>query len=712
MKGVNVKNFLMRFRVGTRLSAAFAILIAVAMSIVASGLWTLSRAERSMDSIVKESMERIRLSKSMASANMQISISLRELIMLQDKDVQASLMRKIAEQRKVYDEARDALYATPADEEGKRIRAVITEKRLAARRVNDSVVEAASQGDVVQATKLLAEGDVLLNEWQAAIFANAELQERLADASYREAQAASASGRTMLITAGLLAIVLSIALAIAITRSLTVPLEQATRTANAIALGGIENLIKVEGRDETAALLRSMSAMQDRIKALIADQEEMASAQAEGRTSHRIDSSRHPGAFGQLAIDTNAMVERSNMLIEQIVDIAQHYAIGDMSVRMEALPGDQTAITEAMETTRSNLLAINEEIRRLVQAAALGDFSQRGTSDGFSHSFREMIDNLNQMFDVSDRSLSSIASLLGAVAQGDLTYRVAGQFSGVFAKMRDAANSSSEQLGSIVRGIQDGAGVIRVSAAEVSKGSSDLSRRTEQQAANLEETAASMEELTSTVRQNADHAMQASKLASDAGELALQGGRAVDRAMERMEKVEGSSQRIADITAVIDGIAFQTNILALNAAVEAARAGDQGRGFAVVASEVRTLAQRSAEAAKEIKQLIDRSVQDVVDSSNEVRQTGATIHQVVESVQRVRDMITEISAASQEQTAGIEQVNQAVMQMDEVTQQNAALVEEASAAAGAVEDQADGLAQAVAFFKVNTEFRPRLVHAS
>lgn len=182
--------------------------------------------------------------------------------------------------------------------------------------------------------------------------------------------------------------------------------------------------------------------------------------------------------------------------------------------------------------------------------------------------------------------------------------------------------------------------------------------------------------------------------------------------MERMEKVEGSSQRIADITTVIDGIAFQTNILALNAAVEAARAGDQGRGFAVVASEVRTLAQRSAEAAKEIKQLIDRSVQDVVDSSNEVRQTGATIHQVVESVQRVRDMITEISAASQEQTAGIEQVNQAVMQMDEVTQQNAALVEEASAAAGAVEDQADGLAQAVAFFKVNTEFRLRLVHAS
>ncbi len=712
MRGMNVKNFLMRYRVGTRLGAAFVVLIAVAMSIVASGLWALSRAETSMDTIVKESMERIRLSKTMASANMQISISLRELIMLQDKKIQASLLKEIGEQRAIYDKARDALYATPADEEGKKIRAVITEKRLAARRVNDAVVEAATHGDVATATKLLSEGDALLDEWQAAIFANAELQERLADASYQDAQAVAASARKMLVAAGVLAVLLSIALAITITRSLTIPLGEATKTATAIASGNVENVIKVEGRDETSALLESMRSMQERIKGLIADQKAMASAQAEGRTSHRIDESRHPGAFGELVGDTNGMVERSNAVTSQIVGIAQHYAVGDMSARMPLLPGDQAAITEAMETTRTNMLAINEEIRRLVQAAAAGDFSQRGAADGFSHSFREMIDNLNQMFDVSDKSLSDIARLLEAVAQGDLTFRVSGEFGGVFATMRDAANSSSEQLGRIVRGIQDGAGVIRVSASEVSKGSADLSRRTEQQAANLEETAASMEELTSTVRQNADHAIQASRLASDAGDLALQGGRAVDRVMEKMVKVEASSQRIADITTVIDGIAFQTNILALNAAVEAARAGDQGRGFAVVASEVRTLAQRSAEAAKEIKQLIDRSVQDVVDSSNEVRETGSTIHQVVGSVQRVRDMITEISAASQEQTAGIEQVNQAVMQMDEVTQQNAALVEEASAAAGAVEEQAVGLAQAVAFFKVNAEFRPRLVHAS
>ncbi len=712
MRGMNVKNFLMRYRVGTRLGAAFVVLIAVAMSIMASGLWALSRAETGMDSIVKVSMERIRLSKVMASANMQISISLRDLIMMQDKKVQESLVEGIAEQRAIYDTARDALYATPADEEGRKIRGVITEKMLASRQVNEAIVNAATRGDVATATKLLNEGDALLDEWQAAIFTNAELQERLADASYRDAQAVASSGRKMLVAAAILAVLLSIALAIAITRSLTIPLREATKTATAIASGNVENAIKAEGRDETSALLGSMRLMQERIKGLIADQRAMASAQAEGRTSYRIDESRHPGAFGELVGDTNGMVERSNAVTSQIVSIAQHYAVGDMGARMPELPGDQAAITEAMETTRKNMLAINEEIRRLVQAAAAGDFSQRGAGDGFSHSFREMIDNLNQMFDVSDKSLSDIARLLEAVAQGDLTYRVSGEFGGVFATMRDAANSSSEQLGQIVRGIQDGAGVIRVSASEVSKGSSDLSRRTEQQAANLEETAASMEELTSTVRQNADHAIQASKLASDAGDLAMQGGRAVDRVMEKMVKVEASSQRIADITTVIDGIAFQTNILALNAAVEAARAGDQGRGFAVVASEVRTLAQRSAEAAKEIKQLIERSVQDVVDSSREVRETGATIHQVVGSVQRVRDVIKEISAASQEQTAGIEQVNQAVMQMDEVTQQNAALVEEASAAAGAVEEQAVGLAQAVAFFKVNAEFRPRLVHAS
>ncbi|MFS8435943.1 chemotaxis protein, partial [Xanthomonas campestris pv. campestris] len=238
-------------------------------------------------------------------------------------------------------------------------------------------------------------------------------------------------------------------------------------------------------------------------------------------------------------------------------------------------------------------------------------------------------------------------------------------------------------------------------ASEIAAGNQDLSQRTEQQAANLEETAASMEELTSTVKQNAEGARQANQLAIGAASVAVQGGEVVGKVVETMSGIEASSKKIADIISVIDGIAFQTNILALNAAVEAARAGEQGRGFAVVASEVRTLAQRSSGAAKEIKDLIDDSVQRVAEGSALVHTAGKTMGEVVASVQRVTDIMGEISAASQEQSAGIEQVNQTITQMDETTQQNAALVEEATAAARSLEDQAVQLTEAVAVFKTD-----------
>ena len=298
-------------------------------------------------------------------------------------------------------------------------------------------------------------------------------------------------------------------------------------------------------------------------------------------------------------------------------------------------------------------------------------------------------------------SLEQISGLLSALSQGDLTVRMQGDFQGVFARMRDDANATAEQLTAIVGRIKQSATAINSAAGEIASGNNDLSRRTEQQAANLEETAASMEELTSTVRQNAEHARQANQLAQGAAGVASQGGQVVGQVVTTMADIEASSRKIADIISVIDGIAFQTNILALNAAVEAARAGEQGRGFAVVASEVRTLAQRSAGAAKEIKELIEDSVDKVSEGSQLVHQAGTTMGEIVTSVQRVTDIMAEISAASQEQSAGIEQVNQTVTQMDETTQQNAALVEEATAAARAMEEQAVVLGDAVSAFRLH-----------
>ncbi|KLD74481.1 HAMP domain-containing protein [Xanthomonas hyacinthi] len=343
---------------------------------------------------------------------------------------------------------------------------------------------------------------------------------------------------------------------------------------------------------------------------------------------------------------------------------------------------------------------VEAEVAKIVQAAAAGDLSGRVATDGKQGFFLQLAQQLNGLLQANGDSIGDVSKLLTALSQGDLTARMHGEFDGVFATMRDDANATAEQLAGIVGRIQTAAVSINAAAGEIAAGNDDLSRRTEQQAANLEETAASMEELTSTVRQNAEHARQANQLAVGAASVASQGGDVVGQVVTTMSGIETSSKKIADIISVIDGIAFQTNILALNAAVEAARAGEQGRGFAVVASEVRTLAQRSAGAAKEIKGLIDASVSQVATGSALVRQAGQTMTEIVSSVQRVTDIMGEIAAASQEQSAGIEQVNQTVTQMDETTQQNAALVEEATAAARAMEEQAGQLTEAVSIFRV------------
>ncbi|BEV15311.1 methyl-accepting chemotaxis protein [Herbaspirillum sp. DW155] len=288
------------------------------------------------------------------------------------------------------------------------------------------------------------------------------------------------------------------------------------------------------------------------------------------------------------------------------------------------------------------------------------------------------------------------------IASGDLTVRVdtrAGDKRSLLFEMA----SMRERLAGVIKGIRQGTDAIDIGAREIAAGNLDLSSRTEEQAGSLATTASNMDTLTATVKQNADNARQAGQLANNASDIARRGGEVVGQVVQTMEGITESSRKISDIIGVIDGIAFQTNILALNAAVEAARAGEQGRGFAVVASEVRSLAQRSAQAAKEIKALIEDSVQRVGDGSDQVARAGQTMGEVVAAVHRLTDIVSEISAASEEQRRGIEQVNLAIGEMDQVTQQNAALVEEAAAAAGSLEEQARRLKAAVATFRVEGE---------
>ncbi|QJD67628.1 HAMP domain-containing protein [Xanthomonas campestris pv. badrii] len=547
------------------------------------------------------------------------------------------------------------------------------------------------------------------------------------------------------------AVVLSGALFLLLRRQVVRPLDSAVGVADAIASGKLDNHIAVQRQDEVGRLMGAMQRMQNDLRARIERDTAIANENLRIRTALErsemdilLADEQHTTVFitdalhssftqgepvfhakGQNGFSADAVVGKPldyvfgtdsegkarTQRLQQLQSTSQErYTFGPVTLDLTMTPlyaaDGRRSGSMLLWRNVSAEVGTQQEVAALVRSALMGDFGQRLALEDKHGFYLEFGRQLNGLLETTSQGLERISSLLSALAEGDLTVRMDGQFEGVFARMRDDANATVAQLTGIVSGIQTSATQINAAASEIAAGNQDLSQRTEQQAANLEETAASMEELTSTVRQNAEHARQANQLAIGAADVASHGGSVVAQVVTTMSGIEVSSKKIAEIISVIDGIAFQTNILALNAAVEAARAGEQGRGFAVVASEVRTLAQRSAVAAKEIKHLIDDSVGKVAQGSALVDQAGKTMAEIVSSVQRVTDIMGEISAASQEQSAGIEQVNLTVTQMDEATQQNAALVEEATAAARAMEEQAGQLTDAVAVFKLSQSAAP------
>jgi len=344
--------------------------------------------------------------------------------------------------------------------------------------------------------------------------------------------------------------------------------------------------------------------------------------------------------------------------------------------------------------------AVEAEVKSIVVAAQSGDLSRRIEITNKSGFFKDLGSGINALINQVELLFNDLSEVMSKMAQGNLTQPLSGEYHGSFDKMKSNVNGTIVNLKTTLSELRDSINKMQSNANEISSGNNSLSTRTEQQASNLQQTASSMEQLSSTVQHNSDNAQQANQLAASARDQAQEGGHVIAATVSAMEEINHSSNKIEDIICVIDEIAFQTNLLALNAAVEAARAGEQGKGFAVVASEVRSLAQRSAAAAKEIKILITDSVEKVEEGTRLADESGQTLSEIVNSVRKVSDIIAEIAAASKQQTAGIEEANHAIASIDELTQQNAALAEQTSAASASMSEKANELNGMISRFEV------------
>ncbi|MDH5821413.1 methyl-accepting chemotaxis protein, partial [Luteimonas sp. RD2P54] len=505
----------------------------------------------------------------------------------------------------------------------------------------------------------LGETSQLHNQAAAAANALIAISDAQAAAASNAAQGTYRAAMSVILVMLAAGIAGGVAIAWLFARALAGSVRGAVAVANDVAAGNLDSRIDSDRADEIGDLLKAMQRMQHDLRARTERDQAVASENLRIRTALEASSTglfitdpelnivytnpalrRMLDGYADDIVKALPAVDPSQPLVGQPVSVLEHGGVPDAEfiARLERdgsagreMRYGQASFAQAVSVIRNEAgesvgtvcewrdrtgeARVEQEVARIVAAAAAGDMSQRISTADKSGFFLQLAGQLNQLLDANAVSLEEVSRLLAGLAEGDLTVRMEGEFHGVFARMRDDANATVAQLTGIMSRIKRASAAISGAASEISAGNSDLSRRTEQQAANLEETAASMEELTSTVKQNAEHARQANQLANGAASVASQGGEIVGQVVTTMRDIEQSSRRIADIISVIDGIAFQTNILALNAAVEAARAGEQGRGFAVVASEVRSLAQRSAGAAKEIKGLIEDSVGKVGDGS-------------------------------------------------------------------------------------------------
>jgi len=740
-RGINVfKNL----TINARLTTVIAIMSILLLIVGGMGLFGMSKANDGLRSVYEDRtipMNQIAtIQKLLLTNRLRITASLSTSSVEEVKKNTAEVEQNIQEITRIWS-AYIATYLTPTEK-------VLAEKFAVDRKhfVAEGLkpaIEALRASEFAQANKIIEEKIRPLYQPVGEDIQNLlQLQLDVAKQGFEVANSRYNNIRN--ISIGLISVGIALILGLGRTmiRSIVRPLNSTIEHFGQISQGNYSNAIEIERQDEIGKVMESLKSMQTRLGFDVAEIKRISDENL--RIKIALDSI----CTGVMIADNTRNVIYANKAVLNILgkteaDIRQivpNFSIADLqgtnidgfhknpshqkqllatltdTYKASILLGDRTMVvtanpmvneqgqrlgTVAEWMDRTAEVTVEKEVADFVVAVTMGDFSKRVDLTGKEGFLRELGEGFNQLLLASETSLNEVLRVLDALSRGDLTETITADYQGTLGQLKDSSNTTVEKLKDIISQIKYATDSINTASKEIASGNNDLSHRTEEQAASLEQTAASMEELTSTVQANSQNAKQANQLAAAASDIASKGVEVVGQVVRTMDDINDSSRKIGDIISVIDDIAFQTNILALNAAVEAARAGDQGRGFAVVAVEVRNLAQRAATAAGEIKQLIDDSVVKVASGSKLVTQAGRTMEEIVNSIRGVTVMMSEINAASSEQTAGIEQVNQAIGQMDDVTQQNAALVEQAAAAAESLEEQTQNLSITVAHFKVD-----------
>ncbi len=493
-------------------------------------------------------------------------------------------------------------------------------------------------------------------------------------------------------------------------REMSRALSEKARAAQAIARGDLD--VEIEKASDADELGMAMRDMKDKIHKVTQTMQDTIGEQKAGHLSARCDTSGMEGAFAMLVQGMNEALDAVIHPMKKSIEVIGEYAAGNFENILETLPGEQKILSDALKGIRDNLMAVIDEGIKLSEEAARGDLSYRGDTDKFSGAYRNIIDGFNRALDAAIEPVNESLDVLNKAASGDLTARVTGDYQGDHAKIKTALNHTLDALDEVLGQVNEAVGQVNEGARQVSDNSQSVSQGATEQASSLQEISASMTEINSQARSNAEYTEQAQAISEQTKISADTGNEHMQRMMASISNINEASREISKIIKAIDEIAFQTNLLSLNAAVEAARAGVHGKGFAVVAEEVRSLAQRSAKAARETAELIEGSVSKAREGMDIARQTSDALGEIITGITKSKDLIDEIAVASREQVSGIEQTTLALSQIDKVTQSNTASAEESAAASEELSGQAKTLKQVIARFKLSSVRQNRVMTES